>query len=452
MTFDGNPLHYWTFIRFFENNVERMTHDNVSRLTRLLQYCTGKAKKVVECCAVMQPSEGYAKAGALLKERFGDNYVIAEAWVKRVTEGKMLSPHDREGLQEYADDLRSCEQTLKAMNYLNEVNTQRVLVKIVARLPKYMQNRWVRQASDVRMSEGRSADIHDLVSFVNKANDPVYGTLMADRNKSHNDEVTNWRPRKWQNNHTVQTSFNVAAEAAKVTPVAGGGGGNKSRSSNCLRCGGSHSLFQCEEFRKLTPEVRCKFAREKQLCFNCLLPGHEAQACRLTRTCSVPGCSKKHTKFLHLVNTRSEPPQVSNEEVNRNGGRSVSIQEAQTGFANMECMATGAGVAATMKKVALPLVPVRAFASDGTSVSTYALLDSGSTTTFCTKNLVDSLRLDGKRGTLSLSTLEGTGRSFETLQVCLDVADVDGKNVIHIPAAYVRICLSVLAVLLHMMT
>jgi len=144
-------LHYWTFIRFFENSVERVTKDSVSRLTRLLQYCTGKAKKVVQCCAVMEPNEGYARARALLKERFGDSYVITEAWLSKVTEGRMLSPHDKEELQEYADDLQSCEQTLKAMNYLSEVNTQRVLVKIVARLPMYLQNRWVKQACDIRL-------------------------------------------------------------------------------------------------------------------------------------------------------------------------------------------------------------------------------------------------------------------------------------------------------------
>ena len=89
----------------------------------------------------------------------------------------------------------------------------------------------------------------------------------------------------------------------------------------------------------------------------------------------------------------------------------VNIQEAQTGFADTECMATGAG--AGVNRVALPLVPVQAFSPDGSrSMMTYALLDSGSTTTFCTKKLTESLRLCGKRGTLSLNTLEKTGRSL----------------------------------------
>ena len=176
----------------------------------------------------------------------------------------------------------------------------------------------------------------------------------------------------------------------------------------------------------------------ERLCFNCLLPGHHSNACKLMRTCSVPGCGKRHTKFLHLVDKSSTAiPRGGSEEVNRNSSRSASVQEAQTGFADTECMATGAG--AGVNRVALPLVPVTAISPDGSrSLTTYALLDSGSTTTFCTKKLVESLRLDGKKGTLSLSTLERTGSSFETLQVSLDVADVKSANVVHIPSAYTR--------------
>ena len=99
-----------------------------AKLTRLLYYCTGPAKNVIQCCSVMKPTEGYKRARQLLKDRFGDEYVIAEAWVGKISESKPISAHDTSGLglQEFADDLRNCEQTLTAMNYLAEINTQRV--------------------------------------------------------------------------------------------------------------------------------------------------------------------------------------------------------------------------------------------------------------------------------------------------------------------------------------
>ena len=51
VTFDGNPLEYWSFIRAFENTVGQETIGDGAKLTRLLQYCKGKARQLLQCCA-----------------------------------------------------------------------------------------------------------------------------------------------------------------------------------------------------------------------------------------------------------------------------------------------------------------------------------------------------------------------------------------------------------------
>ena len=84
----------------------------------------------------MSPSAGYAKARVLLKERFGDDYKISEMWVKKVTERPVIRHGEGYILQELADDLRSCKETLEAMNKLDEIDTRRSMVKIVERLPQ----------------------------------------------------------------------------------------------------------------------------------------------------------------------------------------------------------------------------------------------------------------------------------------------------------------------------
>ena len=59
--FDGNPLKYFTFIRSFENNVEKDTDDFSHRLQLLVQFCTGRLAqldnedrlvKIMERCPV----------------------------------------------------------------------------------------------------------------------------------------------------------------------------------------------------------------------------------------------------------------------------------------------------------------------------------------------------------------------------------------------------------------
>ena len=44
LTFDGNPLSYWLFVNNFEVNIAKRVRDAESRLTYLIQLCTGKGQ------------------------------------------------------------------------------------------------------------------------------------------------------------------------------------------------------------------------------------------------------------------------------------------------------------------------------------------------------------------------------------------------------------------------
>ena len=90
MTFNGDPLEFWMFMRSFDNSIGIAAIDNSAKLNRLFQYCKGEALKVIKCCAVMSPSAAYVKARALLKERFGNDYKISEMCVKKVTDGPVI--------------------------------------------------------------------------------------------------------------------------------------------------------------------------------------------------------------------------------------------------------------------------------------------------------------------------------------------------------------------------
>ena len=85
--FDCNPLEYRSFFRSFENTVERNAMNESEKLLYLLQYTTGDAKKTIECCVVMDPSNGYMAARKFLKERFGHPYTITAKFVGEITAG-----------------------------------------------------------------------------------------------------------------------------------------------------------------------------------------------------------------------------------------------------------------------------------------------------------------------------------------------------------------------------
>ena len=148
--FDGNPLKYFIFMRTFENNVEKDTDDYARRLQLLIQFCTGKARRVIESCILLEPEEGYLKAKRMLAERFGDIFKVSNSWIAKVSNGPIIKPTDRETLQELADDLESCEITLKATGRMMQINNQDRLVKILERCPGFVKSRWQSHVQDIR--------------------------------------------------------------------------------------------------------------------------------------------------------------------------------------------------------------------------------------------------------------------------------------------------------------
>lgn len=117
MKFNGEPIQYWRFMCAFDSAIHNTSLDDGAKLTRLLYYCIGKANAVILPCAVMPPKEGYENARSLLLERFGDNHIILDAWLRRIFCFKFSDLKSRSKLQDFSDELKSCVAALdiKAM-------------------------------------------------------------------------------------------------------------------------------------------------------------------------------------------------------------------------------------------------------------------------------------------------------------------------------------------------
>ena len=179
MVVDGNPIQYSLFIRSFENNVEIGTSGFSKRLQLLIQFCSGKTRKAIENCILLEPKQ-------LLSDRFGGAYKVSTKWLAKVSEGNQIRPGDGEALQELADDLESCEITLKATGRMSQLNNEDRLVKIVQRCPAYVKSRWQARVQEIRMRE-RDPNIEDLRRLIGLAakekTDPVFGGIMDAGNR-----------------------------------------------------------------------------------------------------------------------------------------------------------------------------------------------------------------------------------------------------------------------------
>ncbi|XP_078381445.1 uncharacterized protein LOC144664208 [Oculina patagonica] len=87
----------------------------------------------------------------------------------------------------------------------------------------------------------------------------------------------------------------------------------------------------------------------------------------------------------------------------------------------------------------MSIVPVKVKAKGQNQiVETYAFLDSGSNTSFCTENLVKQLRVSGKRTHLSLTTMQTANEQVQCSLVDLEVSDLNGSNTVELPKVYSR--------------
>ncbi|XP_014663229.1 PREDICTED: uncharacterized protein LOC106805948 [Priapulus caudatus] len=423
-TFDGNPLDYWPFIRAFKHTVDNKSADPGTKLTCLMQYCRGRAKSLLQCCLVKEPADGYRLALHLLEERFGNNFVIAQEWIK-----KIISRPNVKGtvaLREFADDLRCCQETLETMGYAAEMDNSHSMLAIVEKLPYHLQTRWLRENHNIKVRKIRNAQLSDLVKFTglaaDEASDPVFGKVIFKDIKPENGRLS-----KPKGDKRRAGSFAIQASPAPKSNFEPG----KTRSVEpCLHCGQAHYLTQCMTFKSLRIKDRRAFILSKGLCVNCFRPGHYGRDCPRPFTCAVEGCGQKHSKFLHIPARRPDsdeggtPVRTYNPNTSQNLPLTPAIP-AQMSVAPPRNQVSNF-VRAQGGKLALPIVPARVRCLDSNRyVDTYAMLDPGTNATYCTEALCNSVGAKGAVRHLELTTIAQARVQMDSTVITLLVSDLN---------------------------
>ena len=399
MEFPGDPMLYHAFIRSFEENVEKMLPDDGARLARLMHLCKGEAGRAIRCCNLMNPEQGYARARHLLERRFGNSHTITELWIKKLNEGG-----PRVNLQDYADELLDCYESLKALGALQEMDAQHNLLAMITRLPVHLQNKWQDHVFDLKSRENRRPTLKDVVNFVDRAaavvSDPVYGSASIRSKRAE-------KP-------TTRAAYVATADVR--CPISDEG---------------EHSVSQCRNFLKMNPNERLDTALRKQICFMCLIPGHITREGTNPVKCQAKECGQRHATMLH--------------EADWEGLRRTSREkrEAKAGSSPETESYHGHHVASNHhvmgSKVALPFLLVKVTSPEtGISVKTYALLDSGSNISLCQDRLLRMLKARGRIEKMSLTTLEKKNNETTARVVSLRVSSLDGSEELTIPQVYAR--------------
>ena len=152
----------------------------------------------------------------------------------------------------------------------------------------------------------------------------------------------------------------------------------------------------------MKPKGRLHFVHDKGMCEICMLQNHSTSQCRSSFTCSVPGCGKKHSNFLHISGSFKE---------DNSSHLSVSNANIQLPMS-------------TNSDVYMPVPSVKVNGCHDTT----ALLDSASTHTFCSQELVNCLGLKGKPTNYTSNTLSKEGERMKSQVVSFDIMSCDGSE------------------------
>ena len=403
--FEGNPLDYLTFMAIFDEVVHTKVMDGQVKLTRLLQYTTGPAKMAIKNCALIGGDEGYIQARDILKNRYGNSHIVSQMVISDLKNGKRITKANE--LQQLADELSTALTALGQLGKCAELNTQQSIIDILQRCQPYVRNNWRKKALDCKRRNDVYTAFDEFVAFVqnvaSEACDPVYGAVPA---KSHVGV-------RGESYTTVANNVSAAPNSSSGPRQNSVRMPEHSRGSSdrpCVVCAQPHRVFDCDTFKRMRPDERFNIARQRKLCYNCLLPGHCSNACRKLSVCSVPGCGRKHTRFLHVDYDNVD--QVTNAENHSNDNDGSQLGVASNMNVNRTC-----------SSVYLPIVPVWI----NGQCEVYALLDTGSTNTFVTQRLATQLHLKGKEVSYSMSTL-GLSSEVSSKTVSINVASVDANQ------------------------
>ena len=189
-TFSGNSFEYPAFVTAFDSIIAANVPADKDKLFFLEKYTTGKANEVVKGFLATNSDTAYSEARKLLDQRFGNPVVVAEDYKKKLRGWRQISDGDSKGLEEFSDFLVRCEEAMKTMKSMSELDSTQILQSISAKLPSYSGVKWCRSAHEVQVKEKRLVGFTDFVKFVKQeaevANDPIFSPDVLKRERKRN--------------------------------------------------------------------------------------------------------------------------------------------------------------------------------------------------------------------------------------------------------------------------
>ena len=449
--FSRDYFEYPAFVTAFDSIICSNVPSNRDRLYFLDKYTKGKANNVVKGFLAMSSDSAYEKARKMLDQRFGNPVHVAEAYKSNLRSWSKINDGDSSGLQDFSDFLVRCEEAMKTMQSMGDLDSTETLHLVSSKLPSYSAVKWCRHAHEMQTRSKKIVTFSALVNFVRGeaelANDPIFSpdALKAERKKTGAQPKWGWRnkSRKKDDSDLSANSFATAASPPVNSLVPSS---KPPADQNCPLCNARHDLAKCSKFLKSSVDERSEVIRSKGLCYGCFKSGHVSAGCRNRSICKE--CGRRHHTLLHGVKPRSTEcspqPEPKLQETQQTSSRNESLGEkppvAESASSHLISVVHSSAAESASVITNCRIIQVMLFHKDNTekAIKVYAILDDASDTTFVTTQVQRELGIKGVQTSLDLSTMLGRQRIAVERIDGLVVQRLDKRTEIELPKTYAR--------------
>ena len=369
--FDGDPLNYNAFAATFQAHItSRITSDS-ARLTYLIQYCNSEVRSLID--HYVGTAYGFERAWEKLYHYYGRPLIVASRCEEKLMAYPRIKNRDSVSLRDFARIMDKALVQLEGIEHFTSLNSLGTLKGIVEKLPEKLQDDWLQWSFSIIEETKKEVTFRDLAAFTRREADMASSVFSSCRWPA----ATSKGDLKLKR-YVISNTNIVNNEKTH----------EKSSTANCKLCKEPHHISRCDKFLKLKYLRRLDLVKRKGLCFRCLNTGHMIGSCSAKEGCSVDGCKKpNHHSLLHM------PLKDSEGETRPAVLHSICSCKEEKG-----------------RLPYLPVLPVKVKSGNKT-LTTYALLDTGSQQTFCSSKLADSLGTSGPECSMEIKTMSQENKS-----------------------------------------
>ena len=146
-TFSGDLFHYPTWKKSFDTIVERRTDSPSQCLYYVGRYTTGEAKEAIRGLLALDSEHAYHETRTILSDRFGNPFLVANAYRKKINKWPKIQPNDGTSLRKFSDFLLNCQSAMKEIKYLKALNDPEENQKMLRKLLRHLADRWTREVN-----------------------------------------------------------------------------------------------------------------------------------------------------------------------------------------------------------------------------------------------------------------------------------------------------------------